>query len=201
MTEPQFTLFTDYKSPYAFLAKDPAFALADELGIALIIRPFTLDIPNAFGNLDVRTEAQWRKVRYLYQDARRFANKRGLRILGPQKIFDSTIAAIGLLYAQREGCFRAYHDDVFRRFFRRVLDIEQPNLIMAALAQAGANTDGFADYLAGEGRDALNESNADGLGLGLFGVPSFVVDGELFWGHDRLDFVRERLIELAPTRL
>lgn len=190
------TLYTDYKSPYAYLAKDPAFELAEEFGVELVIRPFTLDIPNAFGDLDNRTDAQWRKVRYLYQDMRRFANQRGLRVLGPQKVFDSTIAAIGMLYAQREGCFRAYHDEVFRRFFLRELDIEQPELIVAALGDAGANTDGFADYMAGEGHAALEESNAAGQEHGVFGVPSFIVDGELFWGHDRIDFVRERLAGL-----
>jgi 2-hydroxychromene-2-carboxylate isomerase len=194
MTKRQFTLYTDYKSPYAYLAKDPAFELAEEVGADLIVRPFTLDIPNAFGDLDVRTDAQWRKVRYLYQDVRRFANQRGMRILGPRKVFDSTIAAIGMLYAQRQGCFRAYHDDVFHRFFLRELDIEQPSLVIEALAKAGADAAGFEDFLAGEGRDLLERSNAEGLEHGAFGVPTFVVDGELFWGHDRIDFVRERLL-------
>lgn len=189
--------YTDYKSPYAYLAKDPTYELADELGVTLDWRPFVLDIPSAFGDLDLRTEAQWRKVKYLYQDVRRFANKRGLRVLGPQKVFDSSLAAIGMLYAQRAGCFRAYHDTVFERFFLRDLDIEQVDLIKVVLDQAGADTSDFYDFLTGEGRRELDRIQAEALGHGVFGVPSFVVGGELFWGHDRVEWVRERLADAA----
>ncbi len=189
--------YTDYKSPYAYLAKDPTYELAEELGVTLEWRPFVLDIPAAFGSVDVRTEAQWRKVKYLYQDVRRFANKRGLRVLGPQKVFDSTIAAIGMLYAQKAGCFRPYHDTVFERFFLRDLDIEQTDLITEVLERAGADTSGFEAYLTGEGRAELDKIHDEALAQGVFGVPSFIVDEELFWGHDRVEWVRERIAEPA----
>ena len=185
--------YTDYKSPYAYLAKDPTYQLADELGVTVDWRPFVLDIPAAFGGVDERSEAQWRKVKYLYQDVRRFANKRGLRVLGPQKVFDSAIAAIGMLYAQRAGCFRAYNDIVFKRFFLRDLDIEQTDLIKGVLETAGADTSGFDDFLESEGPAQLDRIQNEALQQGVFGVPSFVVDGELFWGHDRVEWVRERL--------
>ena len=47
-------------------------------------------------------------------------------ILGTRKIWDSSLAAIGMLWAKRQGKrqFRAYHDRVFERFWRRELDIE-----------------------------------------------------------------------------
>jgi len=189
--------YTDYKSPYAYLAKDPTYELAEELGVNIEWRPFVLDIPSSFGAVDARTEAQWRKVKYLYQDVRRFANKRGLTVRGPQKVFDSSIAAIGMLYAQRTNAFRAYHDTVFERFFLRDLDIEQPGLIKEILEQAGADTSGFDAYLAGEGRVEFDRIQSEATEHGVFGVPSFVVGDELFWGHDRVEWVRERLAEAA----
>ena len=189
--------YTDYKSPYAYLAKDPTYELADEPGVVVEWRPFVLDIPSAFGGVDARTEAQWRKVKYLYQDVRRFANKRGLRVLGPQKVFDSSIAAIGMLYAQKADCFRTYHDTVFERFFLRDLDIEQADLIKEILEQSGADTSGFDSNLAGEGRADLDRIHGEAMEQGVFGVPSFVVGDELFWGHDRVEWVRERLAEAA----
>ena len=197
MSQPTVIAYTDYKSPYAYLAKDPTYELADELGVTVDWRPFILDIPSAFGSLDVRTEAQWRKVKYLYQDVRRFANKRGLRVLGPKKVFDSTIAAIGMLYAQRADCFRAYHDTVFERFFLRDLDIEQTALINEVLEHAGADTSGFDMFLQSEGRAELDRIQNEALEQGVFGVPSFVVGDELFWGHDRVEWVRERLAVAA----
>ena len=197
MPPPSVIAYTDYKSPYAYLAKDPTYDLADEFGVTVEWRPFILDIPAAFGGVDARTSAQWRKVKYLYQDVRRFANKRGLRVLGPQKVFNSAIAAIGMLYAQRAGCFRAYNDTVFERFFLRDLDIEKPDLIKDVLAQAGADPSGFDEFLAGEGQSNLDRIQDEAINHGVFGVPSFLVGDELFWGHDRFEWVKERLSEAA----
>jgi 2-hydroxychromene-2-carboxylate isomerase len=193
-------LYTDYKSPYAYLAKDPAYRLEREFDIRLDWRPYTLDIPAAFGTVEGRTEAQWRKVRYSYMDVRRFANRRGLTVYGPRKIFDSSLAAIGMLFAQRQGCFRAYHDTVSVRFWRRELDIEDSAAVRSVLAEVGAETAGFDDFLAGEGRAEHDRLRAEAESLGVFGVPTFVIDGELFWGHDRIDLVGERLAERGLQR-
>ena len=68
------TLYIDYKSPYAYLAKDPAYQLADGFDVELIWRHYTLDIPTFLDAVDQRTAHNWRKVKYAYMDARRFAN-------------------------------------------------------------------------------------------------------------------------------
>ena len=193
-------LYTDYKSPYSYLAKDPAYRLEREFDIRLDWRPYTLDIPATFGTVEGRTEVQWRKVRYLYMDVRRFANRRGLTVYGPRKIFDSSLAAIGMLFAQRQGCFRAYHDTVSYRFWRRELDIEDAVALRSVLVEVGADATGFDDFLAGEGRAEHDRLRAEAESLGVFGVPTFVVDGELFWGHDRNESVCERLAERGLRR-
>src|SRR5262245_19744791 len=120
-------VYSDYKSPYAYLAKDLAYALARETGAHLEWLPYTLDIPAYLGKAKVdaagkvleesRNAHQWRRVKYSYLDCRRQANRRGLIIRGPQKIFDSSPANIGLLYAKRHGVLHAYHDRVFERFW------------------------------------------------------------------------------------
>ena len=198
-------VYTDYKSPYAFLAKDLINRLEDEFEVRLDWLPYTLEIPSYLGSARVdehgkvldsaRNAHQWRRVRYSYMDCRRQARKRGLTILGPRKIWDSSLAAIGMLWAKRQTAtvFRAYHDRVFERFWRRDLDIEDPAVIAAVLAAAGADTTGFDDYLACEGRhehDAIREAAE---AAGVFGVPSFKIDGELFWGREHLPELREML--------
>ncbi|HXX03987.1 MAG TPA: DsbA family protein [Xanthobacteraceae bacterium] len=203
------TVYSDYKSPYAYLAKDLIYGLEDEFKVRLEWLPYTLDIPSYLGSarLDergvvvesVRNAHQWRRVRYSYMDCRRQARKRGLVILGPRKIWDSSIAAIGMLWAKRQGgaVFRAYHDRMFERFWRRELDIEDAKVIAAVLAKAGADTTGFDDYLAGEGRrehDAIREAAE---AAGVFGVPSVLIDSELFWGREHLPEIRETLAPLA----
>jgi 2-hydroxychromene-2-carboxylate isomerase len=132
-------------------------------------------------------------------DCRRQARKRGLVILGTRKIWDSSIAAIGMLWAKRQSQsqFRAYHDRVFERFWRRELDIEDPEAIAAVLTEAASNISGFRSYLAHEGRRELDAIRTTAEAAGVFGVPSFLVDGELFWGREHLSDIREALAPLA----
>lgn len=204
------SVYTDYKSPYAFLVKDLAYELENETGVALDWLPYTLDIPSYLGSAKVgadgavleqdRTEHQWRRVKYSYMDVRRYANLRGLTVRGTQKIWDSSLAAIGLLWAKRQekSAFRRYHDIVFERFWKRELDIEDPAVIEAALAEAGIGTDGFGGFLEDEGRAAHDRIRAEAEQAGIFGVPTFVVDGEIFWGREHLPLVRSRVTGDAP---
>jgi 2-hydroxychromene-2-carboxylate isomerase len=205
MTEPRtLTVYSDYKSPYAHLAKDPAYELECNLGVRLDWLPYVLDIPSFLGSARVdengrvieeaRNSHQWRRVRYSYMDCRRQANKRGLVIRGPQKIWDSTLAACGMLWAKRQGdiVLRRYHDITFDRFWKRELDIEDPAVVGSVLREAGAETAGFPAYLA-EGRKEVERVGRAAEAQGVFGVPTFVLDGELFWGREHLSDIRTLL--------
>lgn len=199
------TVYSDYKSPYAYLAKDPAYDLARETGATLAWRPYTLDIPAYLGSArvddggkvveDSRNGHQWRRVKYSYMDCRREANRRGLTIRGPRKIFDSSLANTGMLYAQRYGVFRAYHDRVFERFWKRELDIESADALAAVLQECGAPGNDFVDFLAGEGRRELERIHHEAEAAGVFGVPSYLLDdGDLYWGRENLPRIRELVI-------
>jgi 2-hydroxychromene-2-carboxylate isomerase len=203
MAEPRtVTAYIDYKSPYAYLAKDLAYELERDFPVHVDWLPYVLDIPSFLGSARVddsgkviaqeRNAHQWRRVRYSYMDCRRQARKRGLVIRGPQKIWDSALASSGMLYAKRQGdeVLRRYHDLTFERFWKRELDIEDPGVIGAVLAEAGADATGFSAYAAGEGRVELDRICCAAEELGVFGVPSFVVDGELFWGREHLPDIR-----------
>ena len=204
-------VYSDYKSPYAFLAKDLIYELEDQFDVHLEWLPYTLDIPSFLGSarLDERGEViessrnahQWRRVRYSYMDCRRQARKRGLVILGTRKIWDSSLAAIGMLWAKRQGKrqFRAYHDRVFERFWRRELDIEDAEAIASVLSEVHADRTGFRSYLAGAGRIEHDTVRESAEAAGVFGVPSFIVQGELFWGREHLADIREKLASLARS--
>jgi 2-hydroxychromene-2-carboxylate isomerase len=201
------TAYIDYKSPYAYLAKDPAYEIERDFGVHVDWLPYVLDIPSFLGSARVdeagrvieeqRNPHQWRRVRYSYMDCRRQARKRGLVIRGPQKIWDSTLAAIGMLYAKRQGdaVLRRYHDLTFERFWKRELDIEDPAVVSGVLAEAGADAAGFSAYLAEEGRAELDQICRAAEAVGVFGVPSFIVDGELFWGREHLPDIRAMLAD------
>ncbi|MFI4947214.1 MAG: DsbA family protein [Alphaproteobacteria bacterium] len=199
------TVYIDYKSPYAYLAKDLVYALERDFPVQIDWLPYVLDIPSFLGSARLddhgrvieenRNAHQWRRVKYSYMDCRRQARKRGLTIRGPQKIWNSTLAAAGLLFAKRQddAVLRRYNDITFARFWQRDLDIEDPSVVAAVLAEAGADTAGIADYLAGEGPREVARISRAAEELGIFGVPSFVVDGEQFWGSEHLPDIREML--------
>jgi 2-hydroxychromene-2-carboxylate isomerase len=200
--------YFDYKSPYAYLSQEETFALSAEFGGAVEWLPYTLDIPAYLGRAELdasgrdvvgeRSAHQWRRVRYAYLDCRREASRRGLVLRGPRRIFDSSVAHIGFLYARQRGEFRPFHDRVYERFFRRELDLGDPQAIAALLAESGMEASGFAAYLAGEGRRAHDRIQREAEAQGVFGVPSYVVDGELYWGTERIERVRERLARGGP---
>jgi 2-hydroxychromene-2-carboxylate isomerase len=194
--------YTDYKSPYAYLARQLTYDLERDTGAEIDWLPYTLDIPAYLGSATVgpdkqvtsqgRNAHQWRRVKYSYMDCRREGNRQGLTVLGPRKIFDSSLANIGLLYAKRHGALRPYNDRVFERFWRRELDIESPAALAAVLAECGAESKGFDDYCAGEGRMLLLTVQREAEAAGVFGVPSYLLDdGDLYWGREHMGRIRE----------
>lgn len=193
--------YFDYKSPYAYLAQAELFSLADVGEITVEWRPYTLDIPSFLGSAQLdaqgqvveqsRNAHQWRRVKYSYMDCRREANRRGLTLRGPRKIYDSTLAHMGFLFAQKFGDFRPYHDAVFELFWRRELDIEDPQAISATLSANGIDSENFFAFVKNEGPQLLDSNQQDAESRGVFGVPSYLVDAELFWGAERFERVRE----------
>ena len=204
MAQRTIKVYSDYKSPYAYLAKDLAYELERETGARLEWLPYTLDIPAYLGSANVdaqgnvveesRNSHQWRRVKYSYMDCRREANRRGLTIRGPKKIFDSSLANIGMLYAKQHGVFRPYHDLVFERFWKRELDIESAAALAAVLRECGADTQALSAFLESEGRQHLRAIQCEAEAVCVFGVPSFVLeDGDLYWGREHLPRIRELL--------
>ena len=84
---------------------------------------------------------------------------------------------------------------------KRELDIEDPDAIRAVLVEAGADIDGLPAYLAAEGGQELEGICRAADAMGVFGVPTFVVDGEIFWGREHLPEIREQLSEASVQAL
>jgi 2-hydroxychromene-2-carboxylate isomerase len=192
--------YTDLKSPFAYLVLADAYRIEDTYDVAMSWRHYTLHIAEYYDAVDERTERNWRKIRYLYQDARRLANRRGLTVLGPRKLYASRIAGIGMLWAVRHARLRPYLDTSFERFFRRDLDLDSIDAVEAVLESVGVPVAGFRHYLEGEGADRHDAERAGAEELGVFGVPTFILADEMFWGGDRLWMLEERLRALGLAR-
>lgn len=198
-------VYLDIKSPYAFIAKDPTWQMADELGIEIDWRPLTLNIGSYLGTAKLdksgkvasseRTPEQWARVKYAYRDARRYAAGQGYALRGTEKIWDTSVVHIGFWWAKEQGeqTLRRYLDHVYPRFWVRDFDAENEAAVTAALTQAGADVSGFAEYAAGAGRTFHDAAQEVIFSAGIFGVPGYVIDGEYYFGREHLPTIRWRL--------
>jgi 2-hydroxychromene-2-carboxylate isomerase len=182
-------MYSDYKSPFAYLAFDPAFALEQRYRVRVRWIPFELRIKGK-GERSLYSEY---KARYSYLDARRWARPRGLVIRGPLKVYDSTPALMGGLFANRHGRLLDYSRAVYQMFFRRELEIDQPDAVAAVIASLGMSASEYRDYLIGAGREDWGRAQREAQADHVFGVPLFFFNGEPFWGHDRLPLLEQRL--------
>lgn len=189
-------MYSDYKSPFAYLAFDPAFALQERYRVQIRWIPFQLLIK---GKGERSTYSEY-KARYSYLDARRWAQPRGMVIRGPHKIYQTAPALIGGLFADRRGRLIEYSRQVYARFFRRELEIDQPDAVAGLIAELGMPADEYREYLAGAGAQDYARAQEEAATDHVFGVPLFLFEGEPFWGHDRIGLLEQRLAEAGLAR-
>jgi 2-hydroxychromene-2-carboxylate isomerase len=185
-----------YTSPFTYLAMEPAYALERTHRVRLRFIPYGVNIRRVYGDTPTRSHRDDLKVRYLYLDARRFAQERGLTIYPPKKIYSARFAFYGGMCADDQGLFRPYADRVFERFWKHELDVESVEALTGILTEIGAGTDKFLSYIDDENAEAkprLKEGFAEADRDQVFGVPTFVVNGERFWGYDRIEWLIKRL--------
>ena len=185
-----------YSSPFTYLAKDPLYDLEQTHNVRLRPIAHGVDIRGIWGDVPVRSERNRNKIKYFYLDARRMARERGVTIYPPRKIFSARIAFYGGFCAEDQGVFRPYADRVFERFWKHELDIEDAGALAAILEEVGADAATFREWVRDEEREAkprLKRCFAEAAADKVFGVPTFVVDGELFWGYDRVEWLIKKL--------
>jgi len=198
MTEnAELKLYFDYKSPFAFLAVEPSFELAERFCVEVRWIPYLLRIK---GKGERSIYSEW-KARYSYMDARRWANERGgFPIKGPLKVYDSSASLIGGLFAQQHGFFRQYTETVYSSFFKRELEIDLPEAVAGTIDDLGHSGADYLEWAKGEGAEELERCVDEGHEDHIFGVPIFLFEGEPFWGHDRIPMLERRLTERGLGR-
>ena len=198
-------VYVDIKSPYAFVAIRPTLALEAELGLQFDWRPLTLDIPSYLGSAEKkkgqvvkssgRSQRTWNAIRYSYRDARRYAERQGLILKGTEKIWDSSLPNIGILWVMQTARDKLadYFEAVYPPFWRRELDIEDISVVEACLQQAGIDASGFAAFAAfasGEGRALHDDLQTQFHPNGIYGVPTYVFGDDILFGREHIPYLR-----------
>jgi len=199
-------IYLDFKSPYAYLAIEPTRALERELGVKFDWRPFVLDIPSYLGSarLDAagnvaeqnRSEEQWAGVKYAYYDCRRYARLYRQTIRGTVKIWDTNLAATAMFWLRNSGyeTQQRFLDLVFQPFWKRELDIEDSAVIEHLVDEVGADGQAFSEWARTEGMASNAQFQSTAFSEGIFGVPTYVVGTQLYFGRENLPRVRWQLL-------
>jgi 2-hydroxychromene-2-carboxylate isomerase len=187
---PTIDFWFDFASIYAHLTACRIEALAAQSGVAIAWRPFLLGpIFAARGWSTSPFNLHSDKGRYMWRDVERLAEDADLPFRRPS-VFprNSLLAARVALVGAEEGWLVPFSEAVFRAEFAEDRDIAAPEAIDAIFADLGH--DGAAIRARAESpehKPRLREQTARAEALGIFGAPTFITGGELFWGNDRLE--------------
>jgi len=155
-------------------------------------------------NLDrpdkARNDEQRNIVKWTYQDLRHYASLRGMTLFGTEKVWDSTLILKAMIFCREVSKTRALQDrfvDIaFEKLWRRDLNLEDFEEVQGVLSAANIDTSGFAEFCRGShGEQVLGEVLREASCRGVFGVPSYYFDNELFWGKEHISLIRLKLFQ------
>tara|TARA_R110002094_G_scaffold207268_2_gene177654 strand:- start:4972 stop:5580 length:609 start_codon:yes stop_codon:yes gene_type:complete len=187
--------FIDLRSPYSYLALGPALEFEAQSGVTIEWWPFLTDFRSAYGGeVEERTVRDVLKLKYLYMDCRRLAASQGLTIKSTTKLWDAELVSKAMLFAKANDRLWEFLNPTLSSFWRREFDMESNDAVEEKLVGAGMTTAGWREYRDNEADRQLNVTLEWAEELGVFGAPTFVYRGEIFWGGDRLAMLSERVL-------
>lgn len=186
--------FFDFGSPTTYLAHTQLPRIAREARATLVYRPMLLGgVFKATGNASpVMVPA---KGRWMGQDIARWARRWGVPFTFNPSFPINTLTlmrgAVGLQMRQPER-FSRYIDTVFEAMWVTPRNLGDAAVLATVLAEAGFDAEAFMTMVADtEVKAKLVANTEEAVARGAFGAPSCFVGDQLFFGQDRLDFVRE----------
>jgi 2-hydroxychromene-2-carboxylate isomerase len=194
MTSRTIEFFFDFGSPTTYLAHTQLPRIARETGATLQYRPMLLGgVFKATGNTSPVTVPA--KGRWMGEDIARWARRYGVPFTFNPHFPINTLTlmrgAVGLQMRQPES-FGRYVDAVFDAMWVKPRNLGDAAVLAAMLGEAGLDADAFM-ALAGdpEVKAKLVANTEEAVARGVFGAPTCFVGTQMFFGQDRLEFVRE----------
>ena len=188
--------YFDVGSPAAYLAWTQVPRIARETGTEIEYRPFLLGgVFQATGNrspMEVPAKGQ-----YMQDDLQRFARRYGVPFAhNPHFPINTLTLMRGALGLQMREPARMvpYVDAVYRAIWVEGCNMNDPATVAGVLQAAGFDAQQLLALASDPAvKDALKAVTQEAVSRGVFGAPTFFVGQDMFWGQDRLDFVKEAL--------
>ena len=192
----QVEFYFDFGSPYSYLAYKELPRVASRTGATIVWKPMLLGgVFKGTGNhspMDIPAKSDWSK-----SDIQRWAQRYDAPFLHNPHFPINTLALMrGAIGYQRKGDadFHRYVEAIFSAMWETGKNLNDPNEIGKVLVAAGFDPrETLAMLDDPEVKAELKRVTEEAVARGIFGAPSFIVDGELFWGNDRLLFVEQQL--------
>ena len=184
--------YFDFASPYGYFASTRIDAIAAKAGREVAWRPILLGaVFKVVGTAPLVNYPL--KGEYMRHDLERQARLFKLTFREPPGFPHNTIAAARAFYwihDQDAAKARAFAKGIYAGFFERGSDVSSPEAAVALAAGLGFGRDAATAALQDQAiKDRLRHEVDAAIAKGVFGSPFVIVDGEPFWGSDRLDQV------------
>lgn len=188
------------QSPWTYLGHERFVALARAAGARVQVRP--ADFGQVFatsGGLPLAKRAPQRQA-YRLVELRRFSEHLGVPLNLQPRFFpvagdDAARLIIAADRAAGSGAALVLSGAVFRAVWVQERNIADAATLAQLLAEQGLPSQWLEDSRSAEVQQAYDAHTRQAIEAGVFGAPSYVIDGEIFWGQDRLDFVQQRLAQ------
>lgn len=190
--------FFDLGSPASYLAYTQLPALCAETAAQLVYQPMLLGgVFKVTGNASPITVPA--KGRYMFDDLARYAQRYQVTLrFNPHFPINTLVlmrAVTGIQMHQPER-FNDFIDCLFCALWVEGLHLGDPTVVANVLTEHGFDPDEVLALANDESvKTALKDKTEQAVQRGVFGAPSLFVGNQLFFGQDRLEFVREALLK------
>jgi len=199
---PDLHVYWDFSSPFAYLGASQVASLSRRTGAHVVWHPLLLGgLFRSLGTPDVPLAGfSPAKQRYYAKDLDRWAAYWGVPFRFPSRFPTQSLRAMRVYVALPESLRAAYRDAAFRAYWADDRDITDDAVLASCIGDESAAREALARATSDEVKAELRRETELAAERGVFGVPTFVVGDELFWGQDRLGLVEDALAA-APARL
>jgi 2-hydroxychromene-2-carboxylate isomerase len=190
----QIDFYFDFMSPFSYFAWQRLPDIAKLYGRTLVMHPVDLaDLKLHAGNTGPSARTMPIRIKYMKEDQRRWARHYGVPIATPAH-YDGSILNRGCFFALDRGKIEPYVTLAYRRVWGDGASMIDRALIAELAQHCGWSLAEFDEFVGSD--EALRRLQAETIAanaVGVFGVPSMIADGQMWWGNDRFDFMEDYL--------
>ncbi len=190
--------FLTVNSPWTYFGHGLLHDIAKRRGAAIRYRPMPLlEVFEATGSLPLPKRPPARQ-RYRWLELQRWREKRGMPLNLKPKHFplDPTLANKAIVAVIESGADPAtLIGKALAGVWAEELDLNDEGVIRSIIASCGFDADTLLAAARSDAVAAVYDRNGkDAIAADVFGAPGYILDGELFWGQDRLELLEDALV-------